>query len=243
MCSLPHIEGWADVFPSFLKACKDKKIEHFVKLSFLRPTHDFKGVAEIARMYRDNVPFVSFHGTCDDLLEQAKTNSRISYTIICASHFMATPLLSQGDLLKKDHKFISASYGMGVNYVSPNDVADACVVVLLNQKPHRNKVYNITGPGPTKDKDIAKILSKRYGTEIEFIEMGYHEYAKDIKKRGLPKWLIRDSASMERMKAHGMDELKESYTEDYHNITGHQPETFEDYLEHTSTMRPGLTFP
>ena len=33
-----------------------KKVEHFVKISFLRPTHAFKGVAEIARQYRDNVP-------------------------------------------------------------------------------------------------------------------------------------------------------------------------------------------
>jgi len=242
-CTLPHIEGWADVFPAFLKTCKDKKIEHFVKLSFLRPTHDFKGVAEIAKMYRDNVPFVSFHGTCDDILQQAKSNSRISYTIICTSHLMATPLLAQGALLRDEQKYVSGSYGMGVNYVSPNDVADACVVVLLNQKPHRNKVYNITGPGPTKDSEIVEILSRKYGKKIQHIELGFHDFAKDIKKRGLPKWQVRDTASMERMKAHGMDEVKSSYTEDYHKITGHQPETFEQYLDHKSCMRPGLTFP
>lgn len=55
-CSLPHIKGWADAFPAFLSECKARKVEHFVKISFLRPTHAFKGVAEIARQYRDNVP-------------------------------------------------------------------------------------------------------------------------------------------------------------------------------------------
>ena len=242
-CTLPHIEGWADVFPSFLKSCKTKKIEHFVKLSFLRPTHAFKGVAEIARQYRENVPFVAFHGTCDDILEQAKSTSRISYTILCTSHIMSAPLLIQGKGLREDKTFVSASYGMGVNYVSPNDVADAAVVVILNQKPHRNKTYNLTGPGPVRDSEIVALLSKRYGEPIKHVQLGYHEYKEDVKKRGLPAWMVRDAATMERMKAHGLDELKSSYTKDYFEITGHQPETFEGYLDNTTCMRPGLTFP
>jgi len=242
-CTLPHIEGWADMFPTFLKTSKAKKIEHFVKVSFLRPTHAFKGVAEIARMYRENVPFVSFHGTCDDILQQAKTDSRISYTILCTSHLMATPLLAQGKTLREEKKFVTASYGMGVNYVSPNDVAKAAVVVLTNQKPHRNKVYNLTGPGPTKDSEIAELLSQKYGTPIEHIQLGYHDYAKNVKSRGLPKWQVRDSASMERMKAHGLDEHKTSYTTDLQEITGQQPESFDDYLSSTQFMRPGLQFP
>ena len=55
-CSLPHIRDWSDAFPAFLRQCKAKKVEHFVKISFLRPTHSFKGVARIAKQYRDNVP-------------------------------------------------------------------------------------------------------------------------------------------------------------------------------------------
>lgn len=117
-CSLPHIQNWADAFPAFLAACKVKKVEHFVKISFLRPTHSFKGVSAMAKQYRDNVPFVAFHGTCDDLLELAKQDSRISYTILCTSHLMSSPLLSQGETLRREHKFVTASYGMGVNYVS-----------------------------------------------------------------------------------------------------------------------------
>jgi len=242
-CSLPHIKGWSDAFPAFLSVCKAKKVEHFVKISFLRPTHAFKGVAEIARQYRDNVPFVSFHGTCDDLLEQAKADSRISYTILCTSHLMSTPLIFQGDTLRKDFKFVSASYGMGVNYISPNDVADAATVVLLNQKPYRNKVLNLTGPGPTKDSELVAALSKRYGREIEHVQLGYHEYKDTVDARGLPHFMARDAAAFERMKAMGVDENKDSYTDDLKNIIGKEPETIEGYLTHTSAMRPGMTFP
>jgi NAD(P)H dehydrogenase (quinone) len=243
-CTIPHVQGWADAFPHFLKQCKKGKlVEHFVKLSFLRPTHAFQGVAETARQYRQNVPFVAFHGTCDDILEQAKGDSRISFTILCTSHLMSTPLLHQGKILKEEHKFITASYGMGVNYVSPNDVADAAVVVLLNQKPHRNKVYNLTGAKPIRDSDVVLVLEEFSDKPIQHVEMGFHAYAADVKNRGLPDWQVRDSAAFERMKASGIDEDRSSYTRDLETLTGHKPETFREYLSNKSCMRPGLTFP
>lgn len=234
-CTLPHMDDWASVFPQFLKECKEKKIEHFVKISFLENT-------EAGERYRENVPFVRFHSTCDDILSQAPKTSRISYTILATSHLMSTPLLQQGDLLKKEHKFVTASYGMGVNYVSPNDVADASVVVLLNLKDHRNKVYNLTGPGPTFDKDVAKLLSNAYDTEITHIEMGYHEFKKSVLKRGVPIWLAKDAASFERMKASGIDELASSYTDDLEKLIGKKPESFSEYLDNKNSQRPGLTF-
>jgi uncharacterized protein YbjT (DUF2867 family) len=242
-CTMPHIPNWAETFPAFVRCCKEIKVEHFVKVSFLRSSHNFKGVADIARQYRENVPFVSFHGTCDDLLEQAKNNSRMSHTILCSSHLMATPLLLQGKMLREQHKYITASYGMGVNYVSPNDVADAAVVVLLNMKPHRNKVYNITGPRPIRDSDVVKMLSQHYGQEIEHIQLGYHEYKSDVKGRGLPEWQLRDAAAWEKMKASGIDENPLGYTKDFETITGRKPEDFMAYLNDKTTMRPGLTFP
>lgn len=242
-CTIPHMHGWADAFPCFLKQCKKQKVEHFVKVSFLRPTHSFKGVAETARQYRQNVPFVAFHGTCDDILEQAKSDSRISFTILCTSHLMSTPLLLQGKILTEDHKFLTASYGMGVNYVSPNDVADAAVVVLLNQKPHRNKIYNLTGSKPIRDSEVAKILDEHYSKPIEHVQMGYHDYAADVKGRGLPTWQVRDAAAFERMKASGIDEDRASYTRDLEELIGQSAESFSDYLSNKSRMRPGLTFP
>lgn len=230
------MDDWASVFPTFLRACRDKKVEHFVKTSFLEGN-------EAGDKYRENVPFVRFHSTCDDILAQAPKTSRISYTILGTSHLMSTPLLQQGELLKKEHKFVTASYGMGVNYVSPNDVADAAVVVLLRLKDHRNKTYNLTGPGPTFDKDVAAMLSKAYGCKIQHVEMGYHDFKKSITKRGLPIWLVKDAASFERMKAAGLDELASSYTNDLEKLIGKKPESFQDYLENKNSQRPGLTFP
>ena len=234
-CTLPRMEGWAEVFPAFLQTCKQKKVEHFIKISFLRHT-------EAADRYRDNVPFVKFHGTCDDILEHAKNDSRISYTILCCTHLMSTPLLHQGKVLLEENKFVTASYGMGVNYVSPNDIADASLVVLLDRKKHRNKVYNLTGGKAITDKQVARLLSAKYGKDIQHVALGYHEYKRDVQSRGLPEWLVKDSAEFERMKASGIDELASSYTKDLETLIGKPPETFKHYLDNKETMRPGLDF-
>ena len=234
-CTIPHMDEWSSVFPAWIEACKEMKVEHFVKISFLRNNAGDE--------YRKTVPFVKFHSTCDDLLENTPKVSRISFTILCTSHLMSTPLLHQGTVLTKEHKYVTASYGMGVNYVSPNDVADAAVVVLLDQKPHRNRVYNLTGPGPVFDRDVAHLLSKAYETEIKHVELGYHDYKREVQARGLPKWLVKDSAAFEKMKASGIDEFNTSYTKDIQKIIGKEPETFADYLENKASQRPGRTFP
>lgn len=212
-----------------------KKVEHFVKISFLRHT-------EAADQYRSAVPFVKFHSTCDDILEHAKNDSRISYTILCCSHLMSTPLLHQGKVLLEEKKFITASYGMGVNYVSPNDVAKAALVVFSDLKSHRNRTYNLTGPRPITDGQVCRLLSSKYGTPIQHVALGYHEYKRDVTNRGLPDWLVKDSAEFERMKASGIDELSTSYTRDLEKIIGSPPESFRDYLDNKESMRPGLTF-
>jgi NAD(P)H dehydrogenase (quinone) len=230
-CSLPHMEAHQDAFVGFVVACKEKKVEHFVKISFLHNDE-----------YRKNVPLAHFHNVCDELLEQAPKTSRINYTVLATSHLMSTPLLTQGELLTKDLKYVTASHGMGVNYVSPNDVADAALVVLEDRKTHRNKVYSLTAR-PITDREVAKQLTIAYETPVQHIELGYHDYVKSIKSRGLPTWLAKDSAAFEKMKASGIDENPEIYSKDLENLIGRKPETFIDYLRNTDSQRPGKKFP
>ena len=241
-----------------------KNIEHFVKVSFLRPIRNasignghsgatksgshITCISEVAMKYRDHVPFCSFHGTCDDyLIQVARQDSNpMSFTILACAHLMTAPLFLQGNLLRKKHQYVTASYGMGVNYVSPNDVADAAVAVILQsqQKQHANQSYLLTGPGPTKDSEVAKLLTDCFGCPIEHIQLGYHDYVAHIKKQGLPAWQIKDCAAFERMKAKGYDELPICYTKDLQRLTGKKPETFADFLKfQSSCMRPGMAFP
>ncbi len=62
------------------------------------------------------------------------------------------------------------------------------------------------------DANAAKLHTEHYGY-IEHIELGYHDY-NDVMERGLPDWLVRDSAAYEKMKASGVHELTSSKTVD-----------------------------
>lgn len=234
-CTIPHMQGWQEVFPAFLAAAKKCKIEHFIKISFFQ--------SDKSNAAYQNVPFVSFHSTCDDILKLAKSDSRISYTILHTTHLMSTPLIHQGPSMRTEKKFVTASYGMGVNYVSPNDVADAAVVCLLNLKPHRNKEYTLTGHAPIKDRDVCKLLSKFMGEEIQHVELGYHDFKSYMVKSGHPTWLVKDSAEFEKIKASGVDELASSYTDDLEKLTGKKPESFADYLNNKEAMTSAWSWP
>jgi len=238
-CTIYRVEGWQDVFPKFVRKCMYKNVQQFVKVSFLHPTvrtaacgdpHAAKTFSQVAQQYRERVPYCTFHGAFDDYLIQTtrQGGTTMTYTILACAHLMSNPLFLQGNLLRHDHKYVTASYGMGVNYVSPNDVADAAVVVILRPSQHANKVYNLTGPGPTRDSQVAKLLSENsmYMTadrddrietpaaiHIEHIQLGYHEYVEHCRHvRKLPIWQVKDSAEFERMKAMGFDELPFMYT-------------------------------
>jgi NAD(P)H dehydrogenase (quinone) len=253
-CTVYRVEGWQHMFPKFVRKCSYKNIEHFVNLSFLHPIlRDPKGTSlehqfcEMALKYREKVPYCSFHGNLDDyVITTANNDSCMVYTILASAHLMTNALFLQGKILRADHKYVSASYGMGINYVSPNDVADAAVVVILKRKEHANRIYNLTGPGPTKDSEVVQLLSELiYKEPIEHVQLGYHEYMDHMRRvRKLPAWQVKDAAEFEKMKAMGYDEAPTSYTKDLETLTGKRPETFSDFLRNQkSCMRPGKSFP
>lgn len=122
-CTIPHMEENDETnasFVNFVKACRTAGVEHFVKTSFY-------SVGERGVPYEGILPYAKFHHKCDKELEQATTriDSHMSYTLLRTSHLMSTPMIYQGPVLREDCKYVTASYGMGVNYVSPNDVAKA----------------------------------------------------------------------------------------------------------------------
>lgn len=151
MCTAPYIAHWEEKFPAFLKACKEARVKHIVKLSFYHARSS-------SDVFQD-VPLIRAHGDCDEMLAK----SGIEYTIIAATHFMSNPFVFQGENLRSDLKpapFYGASGQKGVNYVSPNDVAEVAVRTLMEPKVHANKEYSITGPETIKDQAVAGLLSK-----------------------------------------------------------------------------------
>ncbi|KAI2513850.1 NmrA-like family [Fragilaria crotonensis] len=226
-CTAPYVANWDEKFPLFLEACEAAGVKHFVKLSFYH--------ARRSNSILQSVPLVKAHGQCDQML----ADSGLAYTILSASHFMSNPLLFQGKELRSDQKpaaMYGSSRGRGVNYVSPNDVAEVAVRVLLEPKTHYDKEYTLTGPYAMTDQVVASLLSKHLKKPVEFVDQPLHVFEEGEKAGGDPEWLIEDLVALEKIKATGLEEQLAFVSHDFEKVCGHKAESYEGYLDHKEYM-------
>ena len=255
LITIPYTEKWYQNFPAFIKACHDANVKHIVKLSFYH-----------ARKHDDifhEVPLVRQHGHCDqqliDMVNPAPplqaflTNENVpvvsgadlyirpnmSYTILFASHYMSDPFTFQGIELNSNNKpctMYGATRNHGVNYVSPNDVAEVAVRVLLAPKEHYDKWYTLTGPCAIKDQEVASYLSKYLRKPIMYADQPLHVFSTELKVSGNPRFMVDDMVALERVKATGTEEDHAFMSDDIETICGHPPETYEEYLHAIDMM-------
>lgn len=238
LLAMPYELNWYIHFPTFLKACKKAHVKHIVKLSFYH--------AGVKGDIFHHVPLVKHHTDCDQILiNQVKpdeeTHPNVSYTILYASHLMADPFIFQGKELFATNESASlhgASQNRGVNFVSPNDVAEVIVRVLLAPHDHYDKEYTLTGPGPITDAEIADLLSKHLKKTVTYVDQTLDKFASVMTLCGDEKWVVADLVALEKIKASGTEENHSFVSKDVEGICGHSPESFEVYLTMTDTMTP-----
>jgi nucleoside-diphosphate-sugar epimerase len=221
--------AWDERFPRFLKACSANHVKRIVKLSFY---HSIKPKAEQhpSQHYGDpdnvaahdgfhDIPFVHKHALCDgDLI----LHKNLDVTILCASHLMSNIFhyKFERDALTESHELYGASGGKGVNYVSPNDVADVAVKALLEKTCERH-IYTLTGPTSITDEQVAAVLSEKVGTTITYVEKPLNFFE-------------THTASLEKIKATGIEEIFPKG--DTKKVIGRDPESFADYLAASGRM-------
>jgi uncharacterized protein YbjT (DUF2867 family) len=158
----------------------------------------------------------------------------MSYTILAASHFMSNIFTFQNKELRESgtlSTFYGASGNKGVNYVSPNDIAEVAVRVLLEPRAHYNKEYTLTGPASITDQEVASLLSKHIKKPVMYVDQPLHEFTTEIMLGGDPNWVVQDLAALEKIKATGEEENKAFVSTDFKKLCGHEAQTFEDYLQ------------
>ena len=242
-CTMPHITDGLEKFRLFTRACQTAGVKHVVKLSF---THAMVSEADtmvgmgMARDKNDpflRVPLVRMHRACDQRLMKLGHASSLHYTILFASHFMSNPAVYQGESLRRDHVFYGASHGQRVNYVSPNDVAEVSVRILLYPKTHYNVGYNLAGPEAITDGQVAQHLGAQLGLgEIKYIDQ--EDTESFLSRISDPDWgPVQDVADLEQLKATGVED-KLPTRGDIVKICGHTGQNFGEYLQAKQLMSP-----
>jgi uncharacterized protein YbjT (DUF2867 family) len=226
-CTAPYHKDWKANFGPFLDACAKAGVKHFVKFSFYH--------ARVSGDPFQNVPLVKDHGDCDEML----IKSGLAYTILAASHLMSNPLIFQGRELRASQKpavLYGASAGKPVNYVSPNDIAECAVRVILEPLAHHHKEYCLTGSIGIKEQEVCQLLSDHLKKPIMYVDQPLHTFKEGERMSGDPEWMVEDLCTLEMVKASGYEANRGFPTKDIENICEHEPETFAMYLRSTETM-------
>lgn len=234
-CVTPYTENWAQTFPAFLRACEKAGVEFFVKVSFYHARNEND-------IYQ-KCNFVRLHAACDDILSQ----SSIPYTILSASHLMSNPLVMHhaedaGKSKEKPIVLYGASEGKNINYVSPNDIAEAATRVIMYSKPHMRKEYTLTGLEPISEDDFAYALAKHSKRPVFYedlpINMLVQKEEDGFTSVDDVDWKVRDFIGLEKIKATGLEEDVGFISHDIEKICKRKPETVDDYLQATESMTP-----
>jgi NAD(P)H dehydrogenase (quinone) len=233
--TIPYEKNWHKHFSVFLNACKKANVKHYVKLSF------YLSLVPAACQ----VPFVRHHTSCDNMMMNMVFSnfqhlSQMSFTIISSSHYMSNQTMYHNKDLSSilaSSKIYRASNCCAANYISPNDVTEATVRIILSPQNHYNRIYTLLGPDLIIYQDIARLMSKFFGKNITYVDVSSNEYRNILLDWNIPRWLVKDLVAMQHVLASGFEEKISKYMRnDFEMICGHPPETFQDYLTCTTTM-------
>ena len=130
------------------------------------------------------------------------------------------------EIREKDQIFIPAGTSK-TSFIDAADIGLSIAVLLHEPEKYKNTAHTITGPEALDYHQVAEILSKITGRKITYDKPGYLKYRSYyIKKRGLDKGYVNVTVALYFMTRLG---TAKEVTDDFYELTGKQPRTFEDF--------------
>jgi NAD(P)H dehydrogenase (quinone) len=114
-----------------------------------------------------------------------------------------------------------------IAYVSREDCAAAAAAVLTTEG-HEDKAYDITGPEPLSQDDVAALLSEVSGRPVEAVAVDDEAFIEGLTSAGVPEPAAREIASYGRAIREGY--LREA-SDAVENLTGRPPRSLREVFE------------
>jgi NAD(P)H dehydrogenase (quinone) len=123
-------------------------------------------------------------------------------------------------------------------YVSREDCAAAAAAVLTTGG-HEGRAYDITGPQPLSQDDVAALLSEISGRPVEAVAVDDEEFIQGLAAAGIPEPVARGISTYGRAIREGYLGEASGAVED---LTGRPPRSLRDVFEaHRSEMMQGVS--
>lgn len=193
-----------------IEAAREGGIRHVAYTSYLNPVEDNPAV--ITPSHRDT--------------EQALRESGLAWTALRNSFYAEYQVPGGAQAIATGQLFHNSGDGR-IAYVSREDCAAAAAAVLTTQG-HEDRAYDITGPEPLSQNDVAALLGEISGKPIEAVAVDDEAFIQGLTSAGVPEPAAREFASYGRA-------IREGYLDEasgaVENLTGRQPRSLREVFE------------
>ncbi|MGO4439587.1 SDR family oxidoreductase [Rhizobium sp. RAF56] len=166
--------------------------------------------------------------------ENAIKASGISHTILRDAWYIDNFMMSLPHNLEGG-KWYTATAGGRVAYISREDCALA-IAAALAAETSANAVYTLTGSQSTTTEEVAAVVSAVVGKPLDVVQVNDEQLAAGMTGAGLPIFVVDMLVSADANIRAGNFDL---VTDDFHKLTGRQPQTLKSFFEEHRTALVG----
>lgn len=193
-----------------IEAARDAGVRHVAYTSYLNPVEE--NPAAVTPSHRDT--------------EEALRESGLAWTALRHA-FYAEYQVPAGAQAIATGRLIHNNGGGKTAYVSREDCAAAAAAVLTTEG-HEGKAYDITGPEPLDQSDVAALLSEVSGRPVEAVAVDDEAFIQGLTAAGVQEPAARGIASYGKAIREGF--LGEA-SEAVENLTGRPPRSLREVFE------------
>jgi NAD(P)H dehydrogenase (quinone) len=193
-----------------IEAAREAGVHHVAYTSYLNPVE--KNPAVITPSHRDT--------------EKALRESGLAWTTLRNS-FYAEYQVPAGAQAIATGRLVHNNGDGRIAYVSREDCAAAAAAILTTDG-HEDKAYDITGPEPLDQNDVAALLSEVSGRPVEAVAVDDEAFIQGLTASGIPEPVAREIASYGKA-------IREGYlgeaSDAVENLTGRPPRSLRQVFE------------
>ncbi|HEY6580311.1 MAG TPA: SDR family oxidoreductase [Rubrobacter sp.] len=193
-----------------IEAARVANMRHVAYTSYLNPVEDNPAV--ITPSHRDT--------------EMALRDSGLAWTTLRNS-FYAEYQVPAGAQVIATGRLVHNSGDGRIAYVSREDCAAAAAAILTTDH-HEDKAYDIAGPEPLSQDDVAALLSEVSGWPVEAVAVDDEAFVQGLTAAGIPEPVGLELASYGRAIREGYLGEASSAVE---NLTGRPPRSLREVFE------------
>jgi NAD(P)H dehydrogenase (quinone) len=193
-----------------IEAAREAGVRHVAYTSYLNPVEENPAV--ITPDHRDT--------------ERALRESGLAWTAL-RNAFYAEYQVRAGAQAIATGRLVHNNGDGRIAYVSREDCAAAAAAVLTTES-HEGRAYDITGPEPLSQRDVAALLSEVSGRPVEAVAVDDEAFIEGLTAAGLPEAAARAFASYGRAIREGyLDQTSDAVE----NLAGRPPRSLREVFE------------